>query len=223
MAGRMPGGVRVWLIAAGLILAYSPSYINPILRGFGVQWELLEGPSSVFLWNWLAVALLGGFVLLVERRGPASIGFRRPSAADLGYAVLFFAIATLIQIAVSAALPAGENEGMARLLDMPLLAIVALILTTAITEEILFRGYPVERLREATGSIWLALAVSFALFLVPHIRFFGPIWLLTSGPGVVLLYVLYAWRRNLWACMLMHFLGNALLLIPALGLASAAQ
>jgi membrane protease YdiL (CAAX protease family) len=30
---------------------------------------------------------------------------------------------------------------------------------------------------------------------------------------------LYLWRRNLWTCMLMHFLGNAMILVPALGLA----
>jgi membrane protease YdiL (CAAX protease family) len=216
MAMRTPNSIGVVWLVGGLLLAYSPSFMNPMLRGFGVDWGLLEGPASVFVWNWLAVVLLSGFILLVERRGPASIGLRRPSVADLGYAVLFWAIATAIQISVSAAMPRGENEGMAILLDMPLFAIVALILTTAFTEEILFRGYPIERLREASGSIWLALAVSFALFLIPHIQFFGPLWLLTNGPGVVLLYILYAWRRNLWACMLMHLLGNSLLLIPAL-------
>jgi membrane protease YdiL (CAAX protease family) len=41
---------------------------------------------------------------------------------------------------------------------------------------------------------------------------------LHQGVGVVLLYVLYVWRRNLWACMTMHFLGNAPILLPATGL-----
>jgi membrane protease YdiL (CAAX protease family) len=65
--------------------------------------------------------------------------------------------------------------------------------------------------------MWLAAAISLALFVLPHVRFFGPDWLLRQGVGVVLLYLLYIWRRNLWATMLMHFLGNAPLLLPAAG------
>lgn len=40
-----------------------------------------------------------------------------------------------------------------------------------------------------------------------------------DGANVVLLYVLYVWRRNLVVCMVMHLIGNSLLLVPALGLA----
>jgi membrane protease YdiL (CAAX protease family) len=105
------------------------------------------------------------------------------------------------------------------LLEYSLPVIVALILTTATTEEILFRGYVIERLEELTGRLWLAVGFSFVVFVIPHIVFFGPLWLLTNGANVVLLYMLYVWRRNLIACMIMHLLGNSLLLIPALGLA----
>jgi uncharacterized protein len=38
----------------------------------------------------------------------------------------------------------------------------------------------------------------------------------------VLAYALFVWRRNLWANMLMHLLGNALILLPALGLVGRA-
>jgi len=54
------------------------------------------------------------------------------------------------------------------------------------------------------------------LFLIPHLLFFGPQWLLYQGVGLLLFYVLYVWRRSLAACMVMHLLGNSLLLIPAL-------
>jgi membrane protease YdiL (CAAX protease family) len=97
--------------------------------------------------------------------------------------------------------------------------IIAIILTAAVTEEILFRGYPIERLRELTGKAWIAVLASFIIFIIPHISFFGLEWLLYHGIGTVLIYVLYVWRKNLLACMLLHFLGNAPILIPALGLA----
>ncbi|GAB3027150.1 hypothetical protein GCM10025298_14360 [Natronobiforma cellulositropha] len=110
-------------------------------------------------------------------------------------------------------------EGTETIVALSLPIIVALILTTATTEEILFRGYVIERLEELTGRLWLAVGFSFVVFLIPHVTFFGPLWLVTNGANVVLLYVLYVWRRNLVACMIMHLLGNSLLLVPALGLA----
>lgn len=60
-----------------------------------------------------------------------------------------------------------------------------------------------------TGGVWLPVLISIVLFALPHVRLFGPEWFLYQGVSVVLLYVLYVWRRNLWACMLMHFLGDA--------------
>ena len=101
---------------------------------------------------------------------------------------------------------------------MPLPVLVALILTTATTEEILYKGYPIERLRELTGRVWPGVAVSFGVFVLPHLTFFGPQWLLYNGVNAVLNYALYLWRRNLWACMTMHLIGNALILIPASGI-----
>lgn len=105
---------------------------------------------------------------------------------------------------------------MAVILALPLPVLIAIILTTSITEEILFRGYPIERLRVLTGHLWIGVTISMVLFLISHLLFFGPQWLLYQGVGLLLFYVLYVWRRSLAACMVMHLLGNSLLLIPAL-------
>lgn len=207
------------LLVLGLAIAYSPSYVNILLGLAGVDWEFIKGPPSVLLWNWLAVAVLLVFILAVERRGLESISLRRPSSKDIQWACLFWAISTVVSGGLHQLLPPPPSTGLDTVLQLSLPVIVALILTTAITEEILFRGYSIERLRELTGQLSLAVAISFGLFVLPHVVFFGPQWLLYHGLGVVLLYVLYLWRRNLWACMMMHLLGNALLLIPALGLA----
>lgn len=209
--------MRSWLILPGLAIAYAPMAANPLLRALGA--DFISGPSSVLLWNWLAVALLGVFVLAVERRGPASIGLVRPTGGDVAWALAFFVISTLASWVIHAAFPPPPSEGMATLLALPVPVLVALILTTATTEEILYRGYPVERLRELTGRTWLGVVISFVLFVAPHLAFFGPQWLVYQGVSVVLLYVLYLWRRNLVACMIMHLAGNAPILIPALGLA----
>lgn len=104
------------------------------------------------------------------------------------------------------------------MLTLPLPVLVALIATTAVTEEVLYRGYAIERLRALTGRLWLGAAVSLALFVAPHLVFFGPYWLLYQGVNVALIYALYLWRRNLHACMLLHGLGNAMILFPAMNI-----
>ncbi len=210
---------RSALLLLGLLIAYSPSYVNIVLGRLGVDWAFIRGPPSVLLWNWLAVALLLAFVVGVERRPLASIALRRPSAQDIQWALVFWAVATVTTGALHSIAPPPSSAGLATVLRLSLPVIVALIVTTAITEEVLYRGYSIERLRELTGRLWLAIPISFALFVWPHVAFFGPHWLLYHGLTPVLIYALYVWRRNLWACMLMHLLGNAMLLIPALGLA----
>lgn len=208
---------RNWLIMlAGLAIAYSPQYINPVLRSLGVSWSFIQGPPSVLLWNWLAVAALFVLILRVERTTLASIGLRRPTWQDVQWGAIFWGLSSLISTGIQAIYPLPPSAGLDLLLALPIPVLIALILTTSISEEILFRGYPIERLRVLTGHIWLGVLASFTLFVLPHLIFFGPQWLLYQGVGAVLFYVLYLWRRSLMACIVMHLLGNSLLLIPAL-------
>ncbi|ROU04102.1 CPBP family intramembrane glutamic endopeptidase [Histidinibacterium lentulum] len=200
----------------GLGIAFLPIYANRIVAVTGIEADFFRGPPSVLLWNWLAVALILLFIVTVERLGPKSIGLRRPSAADLGWAVGFFALATGLSSILTSLVPPAPSGGMDLLLALPLPVLIALIVTTAVTEEVLYRGYPIERLASLTGSLRLATAVSLTLFVAPHLLFFGPHWLLYQGLNVALIYALYLWRRNLPACMLLHGLGNAMILVPVL-------
>ncbi|XVH33310.1 lysostaphin resistance A-like protein (plasmid) [Haloferacaceae archaeon DSL9] len=205
------------VVLIGLLIAYFPNYISRVLRLTGLEVGP-QGPPSVILWNWVAVGLLLCYIFRIEGRGLSSIQLTRPNRKDVFWAVVFGITGIVLQMVLSTVLnpPPGNTE---LLLTYSLPVIVALILTTATTEEILFRGYVIERLEELTGRLWLAVGCSLVVFLIPHVEFFGPTWLITNGMNVVLLYVLYVWRRNLVACMIMHLLGNSLLLIPALGLA----
>lgn len=210
---RYPG-----LIVAGLAIAYSPKYINPMLQRAGLDWGP-QGPPAVILWNWLAVGVLAAVIVAVEGRGFASIALKRPSGKDLEWAATFWGVATGANWILNTLFPPPPSDGLGTLLDIPLPVLVLLILTTATTEEVLYRGYPIERIRELTGRLWPGVAFSAILFVIPHLTFFGPQWLLYNGTNTLLIYILYVWRRNLWACMLLHLLGNALILIPAAGIA----
>lgn len=210
---------RIVVVLFGLALCYFPSYVNPLNRLLGVDIGF-EGPSTIILWNWLAVAALLTFVLLVERRSVSSILIKRPNGKDIETALFYWGIAMAWSWLAMTLLPPEQDSGTASLVALSIPVLLGMIITTAITEEILFRGYPIERINEFTSTAWIGPAVSFAVFLVPHLTFFGAGWLLYHGGGTVMIYALYLRRRNLVACMLLHFLVNVPILIPASGLFS---
>ena len=213
---KKPSPMLVTLV--GLLIAYLPQYIHRVLGILRIHFGP-EGPPSVILWNWLSVVLLAVYIVVIERRSLASILLVRPKKKDLTWAYIFWVMATSWNWAMNLIVaPEAQNEGLETIINLPIPVIIGMIFTTAITEEILYRGYPIERLRELTGNVWIGMAFSLIIFLIPHISFFGAQWLLYHGVGTILTYVLYMWRRNLWACILMHFLGNAPLLLPALGI-----
>ena len=92
---------------------------------------------------------------------------------------------------------------------------LALVLTTAVTEEILWRGYVVERLGAWIGPV-VAAAIGLTVFTLGHVTFFGAGWLVSVLPGAAATYALLLWRRNLYACMLCHAIGNVPIVAVAL-------
>lgn len=205
-----------WLaVALGIAIAYSPMWL-PRIPGADAIDPGLPGPASSILWNALAVAGLAVFMAAVERRRPSSIGLRKPRAADLQWALYLYGGYMAWQWLVLTVLPPEADAGTATIAALPIQAVLGMIISAAVFEEILFRGYPIERLSELTGQRWLAYAVTVPLFLAPHIVFFGVPWLWTAGLGAMALFVLYAKTRNLVACMVLHLGINLPILIPAI-------
>lgn len=201
-------------ILVGLAIAYLPSYIHKLMNWTGIQVGP-DGPPSVMIWNWLAVALLLGYIAYVERRQLASILLVKPKKKDIEWAFWFWGIVLAVSWLANMLFPPETNQGTNELLGYSLPVILGIIVTAAITEEILFRGYPIERIKALTGRTWLAVGISFIIFILPHITFFGFDWLLYHGTSTVMLYVLYVWRKNLYASMVLHLLGNLPLLLLA--------
>lgn len=219
-AARRPR-VPVPMLLGGLALAYLPTWLPPLASGVGVDlsgW----GPPAVIVWNWLAVALLLVFVVGIEQLGPSSLRLVRPTEADLnwagwlgGAAVLWHWIAATWIVPGSDVASGSSESGSAELVALGPLLALALVITVSITEEILWRGYVVERLGAWIGPL-PAATIGLGIFVAGHVPFFGPTWLVTVLPGAVLLYVLLLWRRNLYACMLAHFIGNVPIVFVAL-------
>jgi membrane protease YdiL (CAAX protease family) len=213
---------RAWVTALGGIgLAWSPMWLPPTLRAAGADPRPLlaaiglAGPAASISWNLLATALVLAWVFGVERSRLTSLRIGRPTGKDLEWALILFGGAmTWSWLAQLIRPQTAPDSGSATIAALPVLTVVAMILTAAICEEILFRGYPLERLTQLTGRRWVAVATTLPFFVAPHLFTFGPEWLLYNASGTVAIYVLYLWRRNLVACMVLHAAVNAPILIP---------
>jgi len=84
-----------------------------------------------------------------------------------------------------------------------------LVSRAAVVEEILFRGYAIERLQELTGSILSAAVISWLAFTAMHINSWGVVFLIYPGFHGVILTLLYVWRRNLSSNIIAHWVVDA--------------
>lgn len=175
--------------------------------------------GNELLW-WVAVIVALLYVALVERRPFSSIGFRRPGIADLVIAVVAGVVSIVGLVAIYALvfplLHLQVNIAVVnRIMSTPFWYRFFLVTRAAVAEEVLFRGYPMERIREWTGSRWIGAVVSCAAFTYAHLGSWGAAQLIVAGFGGVLLSALYLWRRNLYANMLAHWVADGIgFLIP---------
>ena len=80
-------------------------------------------------------------------------------------------------------------------------------LTAGLGEELLFRGFLLDRLmrlRGMRGRKWPAAIIQAAIFGLPHLyQGWGGV-LVTASVGLFLAWLRFANRGNLWACILAH-------------------
>lgn len=203
-------------ILIGLVLAL----VLPLLLQFlGLQ-EFAEralglGPlmgREVIWWGLVAVLLF--YILIVERRAPASIGLHKPDWKTLafgagGAVVMLVGVGALINIALPLLHLQRNADALQKILDTPYWYRVVLVFRAAIAEEILFRGYGIERIQELTGSRFIAGAVTLTVFTLGHLSYWGWAQVLIAGSAGLVLTVFYLWRRDLGANMIVHFLTDA--------------
>jgi membrane protease YdiL (CAAX protease family) len=167
--------------------------------------------SSAIIIRELAILAMTAFLLWIvvskERLPLSSIGIRtdgigRSLAWGFGLAVVAFAVLIGILLIFSAmGIRYGEGTAISRALPVTLLAVIR----AGISEELLYRGFALERLQSMTGSKWIAAGVTLVLFAAFHFR--------QGWPGVWIAFIIgavftafYLWKRNLIANMFGHFL-----------------
>ncbi len=137
----------------------------------------------------------------------------------MGLGVLLSVSVPLLTVLISQILPAPESGGIVDTASGSTPGLLLLsALTAGVTEEILFRGYAIERLIELTRRPWISALTSLAVFVLTHLA--G--WSLAHVVGVVLplgaiLTALYVWRRNLVFVIIARILVDLPLVLIALG------
>lgn len=162
---------------------------------------------------WFCAASILAWLHFAERLPLASIGLRRPTWKSPLYALLA-AVALLVIFFLDFAVivPAFHlnvttpNAVRNMILAQPFLFRLFLVLRAAVVEEIIFRGYLIEKVRQLTGSTVLAVIVSVAPFGYAHLSGWGPVQLIPVFGAAVVLALLYVWKRDLPSNMLAHFL-----------------
>ncbi len=207
---RIPNAAALCGLIAALILPQLPigRWIAP---GESIPALLIR--ESVW---WLYAVCVLAWLRFGEGLPISSIGLHRPAWKSLLYALA--AAAALLAVFVihfavivplfhlNAAAAAAERS---LILARPYWFRVLLVLRAAVVEEILFRGYLIEKVRHLTGSSILAIAVSVAAFTYAHLGSWGLVHLIPVFGGGVIFAVLYVWKRDLSANMIAHFITDA--------------
>ncbi len=194
------------LIGLIITLGFPSLPISKWENEFASVWNLI---GYEIIW-WTVVTLVVLYVRLIERRPFSSMGFRILSAKDIFIGIVSGVVTIIglgvIYYIVFPALNLNEDNQVNQLIATPFLWRFCSVIRAAIGEEVLFRGYAVERLQELTGSRAMAGVLSCAIFVVEHVGPWGWSHLLMAGFGGIILTILYLWRRNLWVNIIAHFI-----------------
>lgn len=203
---------KPWLLSlGGLLLA-----LGGISLPFG-KWDHAltsvghMAANELVYWGLVAAVLL--YVAWIERRPLASIGLSKPGGTDifaaLATGVLMIAALALLYLVVLPALHWDETQQIQTLTAVPFWLRFISVVRAAVSEEVLFRGYALERAQELSGSRSAAGVFTWAIFTLEHLSYWGWHHLLIAGTAGAMLTLLYLWRRNLWANILAHFMVDA--------------
>jgi uncharacterized protein len=198
------------LAAIGLLLAFGLPELGLAKMIFGATPIGARIGREIVWIAFAAIILL--WVTKVERLPLSSIGLIRPTRGTVGWG-LAATIALLATIMLSFAVIApalGLEQNMAAtaaVVQVPLWLLITTPIVAGITEEILYRGYAIERLTFLTGKRWLAAIIAGALFLLLHLSWGGAQMIIVAF-GTVIFVGLYLWRRDLPCVMLAHILAD---------------
>ena len=212
---------RKWAFAIGLIVVFTVEFV---LRDFLLP-ENADNTS-------IGLALVGEWAMLiflvllwipkVERENLASIGLGKFKRRHLIWGVLVY---LLVLVASSFSGFVLQSVGLPSLRSLqPLIkgygsaTLFGLFLTGTFLEEVFYRGYLIERMTVLTKRRWVAAFVSWLLFTLVHLKFFGLGPTIDTSVISAALVLLYMKEKSIWPCIVVHGINDALafLIFPLL-------
>lgn len=158
----------------------------------------------------------------VEDRSLATIGWKsiswKSALIAIGCGVLLSLLVPVLTLLARTVLLPSDSRTIATVVsDYPWWMVLLSTITAGVTEEILFRGYALERLLEVTGNKWISGITSLVCFIAVHLA--G--WNIAHIIGVVIplgtvLTGLYFWQRNVIFLIIVHIAIDLPLVIMAL-------
>jgi uncharacterized protein len=170
--------------------------------------------SREALW-WASAALVLAWLRFGEQLPFSAIGLRRVTWKSVAVGLLAAALATafaafhfavlvpLLHLNDSAALAVRE-----RVLHQPFWFRFTLVLRAGVVDEILYRGYLIEKVQQLTGRIWLAVLSSVAIFSYAHLFSWGATQLIPAAVSGLVFALQYVWRRDLGSNMIAAFVSD---------------
>jgi tetratricopeptide (TPR) repeat protein len=214
--------VRLWLLTAlGLALGFNliPAII---FAHFGrkLPWHMplrAALPLLVGRLIWLASpALLMLLVRRVERRPLRALGLARPSLRDFGIGFGAFVVVRVITLLfeygvrkVAPGIVTTSIGPLAAMMRLPVWFGPAVAVFAGFSEELVARGYAIERFERITGNTPIAAAIALVIDLALHIPYWGRYYPILILPAQTMLLLLFLWRRNLQPCIIAHILFDA--------------
>jgi uncharacterized protein len=202
------------LVGLGLPLVGMPVWYLIGASPFG---RAMEPNTRTFIGSMVTFGLALGVVavvLLWEKQPLSALGIHRQTPRKiifaLSAAIVIAVGGTLISLGLMKLLGMEMTQTMPeRILRFPVWLGAWLVISSSIAEELLYRGYVLERLGEVTGSIWWGGLITLVWFTLLHLPLGLSYTLAIVLPGSLWITLLYVWRRDLIATIIVHFVFNA--------------
>jgi len=153
-------------------------------------------------------------VLLWEKQPLYALGIRpqtrRSIIIALSASIVIAVGGTLISLGLfklfNQPMPTLTTE---RITGFPLWLGLWIVFSSSIAEEVLYRGFVLERLGQVTGSIWIGGLITLIWFTLLHLPLGLTYTLMIVLPSSIMITLLYIWRRDLITTIIVHLVFNA--------------
>jgi uncharacterized protein len=161
----------------------------------------------------LATGFIFAVVLKGEGKSLSSIGFKKPNKDDVLWVFMGFFLGLAVNLIFSFITPDFLRPEKDLLMfeflkQAPFTLGLVFIITSALSEEVLFRGFAVERLTSILKNFKLASLISWFFFFINHLNPWGIKYTLHLAVFSIVFYFVYARRRNIYTTILMHSINN---------------